>query len=77
MSLEMILYLKVGFEFIYELKIKDTATFCPFGVAMPKVSAWTSQFTVLLCFNTVEKYLINLQNAKGNSYVCHLPIFKI
>jgi hypothetical protein len=27
----MILYLQVGFEFnIYELKVKDTATFCPF-----------------------------------------------
>ena len=57
----MILYLQVGFEFIYELKVKDTATFCPFWDAMPKVQAWTSQFTVLLCFNTVEKYLINLQ----------------
>ena len=46
----MILYLQVGFEFIYELiKVKDTATFCHM------------QFTVLLCFNTVEKYLINLQ----------------
>ena len=33
----MILYLQVGFEFIYELKVKDTATFCPFWDAMPKV----------------------------------------
>ena len=32
----MILYLQVGFEFnIYELKVKDTATFCPFWDAMP------------------------------------------
>ena len=30
-AFEMILYLQVGFEFnIYELKVKDTATFCPF-----------------------------------------------
>jgi hypothetical protein len=27
----------VGFEFIYELKVKDTATFCPFWGAMPMV----------------------------------------
>ena len=32
----MILYLQVGFEFIYELRVKDTATFCPFWDAMPK-----------------------------------------
>ena len=36
-AFEMILYLQVGFEFIYELKVKDTATFCPFWDAMPKV----------------------------------------
>ena len=39
LAFEMILYLQVqvGFEFIYELKVKDTATFCPFWDAMPKV----------------------------------------
>ena len=31
----MILYLQVGFQFIYELKVKDTATLCPFRDAMP------------------------------------------
>jgi hypothetical protein len=34
---EIILYLQVGFEFIYELKVKYTATFCPFWDAIPKV----------------------------------------
>ena len=35
-AFEMILYLKVGFEFIYtSIKVKDTATFCPFCGAMP------------------------------------------
>ena len=28
----MILYLQVGFEFIYELKVKDTATSVHFGM---------------------------------------------
>ena len=33
----MILYLQVGFEFIYDntsIEVKDTATFCPFWGAM-------------------------------------------
>jgi hypothetical protein len=36
-AFEMILYLQVGFEFIYDItsiKVKDTATFCPFWGAM-------------------------------------------
>jgi hypothetical protein len=71
----MILYLQVGFEFIYDiraLKWKIRQLSVHFGVLRSK----HGHHNLLSYCVTVEKYL-NLQNTKRNNYVCRFSKYSL